>query len=191
MSLELGAERVGDARVNPSRSLIRQGVAAILAAMPSLILMLASFGDYLDSTLALHIVVQHLIFLVGGYLFANGLDIVILSASRSSTRVTRVYMQLLRANFLLNRRGLILVGGLVFTSSKLLTQRTRHFVVLLPEKAMGIFGAFLLFTSEHVYEVYQVVEQATIGLIMVVMMLVMDPTILPYWFYAYFGKKTS
>ncbi len=172
-------------------------------------------------------VVQHLIFLVGGYLFANRLDMLILGASRSSTRVTRVYTQLLRANFLLNRRGLItfavagilagfwhvpsnfnaavldeaahlqmhvtfiVVGGLVFMGSKLLTQRTRHFLVLLPGKAMGIFGAFLLFKSEHVYEVYPVAEQATAGLIMIVMMFAMDLTILPYCLYAYFGKKTS
>src|SRR3970282_137362 len=47
------------------------------------------------------------------------------------------------------------VGGLLFIGSGLLTGRMRHVLLLLPGKTMGIFGAFLLFTSWYVYPVYQ------------------------------------
>ena len=83
------------------------------------------------------------------------------------------------------------VGGLLFIGSGLLTGRMRHVLLLLPGKAMGIFGAFLLFTTWYVYPVYPVGEQADTGLVMVVMMLVMDLTIVPYWLYKYFGRNPT
>jgi len=61
----------------------------------------------------------------------------------------------------------------------------------LPGKAMGIFGAFLLFTTAYVYPVYPAAQQMETGLVMVVMMLLMDLTIVPYWLYKYFGKQPS
>jgi hypothetical protein len=42
-----------------------------------------------------------------------------------------------------------------------------------------------------VYPVYPVPEQAEAGLVMVVMMLVMDLTIVPYWLYRYFGNRPT
>jgi len=72
-----------------------------------------------------------------------------------------------------------------------LTGRMRHVLLLAPGKAMGIFGAFLLFTSLYVYPVYPSPEQTEAGLVMVVMMLLMDLTIVPYWLYKYFGGRPS
>ena len=83
------------------------------------------------------------------------------------------------------------VGSLLLIGSGLLTGRMRHVLLLVPGKAMGLFGAFLLFTTAFVYPVYPVAEQTETGLIMVVMMLVMDLTIVPYWLYKYFGKTPS
>jgi hypothetical protein len=40
----------------------------------------------------------------------------------------------------------------------------------------------------YVYPVYPSPEQTGAGLVMVVMMLLMDLTIVPYWLYKYFGK---
>jgi cytochrome c oxidase assembly factor CtaG len=80
------------------------------------------------------------------------------------------------------------VGGLLFIGSGLLTGRMRHALLLVPGKAMGLFGAFLMFTTMYVYPVYPSTEQAEAGLVMVVMMLVMDLTIVPYWLYRYFGN---
>jgi cytochrome c oxidase assembly factor CtaG len=84
-----------------------------------------------------------------------------------------------------------IVGGLLFIGSGLLTGRMRHVLLLVPGKAMGIFGAFLLFTTLYVYPVYPIPEQAEAGLVMVVMMLVMDLTIVPYWLYRYFGNRPA
>ena len=78
---------------------------------------------------------------------------------------------------------------LMFVGAGLLTGRMRHVLLLVPGKAMGIFGAFLMFTTLYVYPVYPSPEQTEAGLVMVVMMLVMDLTIVPYWLYKYFGKQ--
>ncbi len=40
-----------------------------------------------------------------------------------------------------------IVGALMFIGAGLLTGRMRHILLLVPGKAMGIFGAFLMFTS--------------------------------------------
>ncbi len=82
----------------------------------------------------------------------------------------------------------LLVGSLIYAGSKLLTWRVRTFLVLIPSKAMGIFGAYLMFTTGYVYAVYPVWQQAECGLAMVVMMLGMDLTLVPYWLYKYFQK---
>lgn len=80
----------------------------------------------------------------------------------------------------------LLVGSLLFAGSKLFTWRVRTFLLLIPSKAMGIFGAYLMFTAGYVYAVYPAWEQAQCGLWMVVMMLGMDLTLVPYWLYKYF-----
>jgi hypothetical protein len=70
----------------------------------------------------------------------------------------------------------------------MLTGRMRYVLLLVPGKAIGMFGAFLLFTPMYVYQVYPAFQQVEAGLVMVVIMLVMDLTIVPYWLYNYFGK---
>ncbi len=80
----------------------------------------------------------------------------------------------------------MLVGSLVFAGSKLFTWRVRTFLLLIPSKAMGIFGAYLMFTTSYVYSVYPVSQQTECGLTMVAMMLGMDLTLVPYWLYKYF-----
>jgi cytochrome c oxidase assembly factor CtaG len=80
----------------------------------------------------------------------------------------------------------LLVGSLIFVGSKLFTWRVRTFLLLIPSKAMGIFGAYLMFTTSYVYPVYPALQQTECGLAMVVMMLGMDLTLVPYWLYKYF-----
>lgn len=189
--------------------------------------MLTPFGESLDSTLTLHMVVQHSFYLAGGFLLASGADLLVLGVSKFSRNLLSIYTWLLKVNVSLNKRGMltfviaagltaywhvpvnfdaavlndsihtvmhftfIMVGALLFIGSGLLTGRMRHVLLLVPGKAMGIFGAFLLFTAAYVYPVYPVAEQTETGLIMVVMMLLMDLTIVPYWLYKYFGKQPS
>lgn len=85
----------------------------------------------------------------------------------------------------------LLVGSLIFAGSRLLTWRVRTFLLLVPSKAMGIFGAYLMFTTGYVYAVYPAWQQAECGLAMVVMMLGMDLTLVPYWLYRYFQKAQT
>ena len=208
---------------------IQRGLIRLLAALFLVLAMLTSFGDYLDTALTLHMVVQHAFYLVAGFLFASGADMLILAWSAASRKVSRVYSVLLRVNAGYNWKGsltflvsgllvaywhlpanfdaavlnegihiqmhmtFIAVGSLIFVGSKLLTWRVRTFLILIPSKAMGVFGAFLMFTTGYVYPVYPQWQQTECGLAMVVMMLAMDLTLVPYWLYKYFqaAPKTA
>lgn len=183
---------------------------------------LTSYGEYLDTQLTLHMVVQHAFYLAGGFLITSGADMLMLAGTGGSETVSKVYSGLLRINAKYNKKGwatfliasiliaywhlpvnfdaavldehihimmhatFLAVGSLIFAGSKLLTWRVRTFLVLIPSKAMGLFGAFLMFTTGYVYPVYPQWEQTQCGLAMVVMMLGMDLTLVPCWLYKYF-----
>lgn len=204
---------------------IKQGIFRATLGILCILSMLTPFGESLDSTLTLHMIVQHFFYLAGGFLLASGADLLILGASKFSRSLTSIYSTLMKANVSVNKRGLVafviagllvaywhipanfnaavldsnihimmhftftVVGSLMFVGAGLLTGRMRHVLLLVPGKAMGIFGAFLMFTTLYVYPVYPSPEQTEAGLVMVVMMLVMDLTIVPYWLYKYFGKQ--
>ena len=206
---------------------VKRGVFRVLLGVFLILFMLTPFGESLDSTLTLHMVVQHAFYLAGGFLIASGADLLVLGGSKFSKAVTSAYARLMRLNVKISPRGFTtfalaalltaywhipaifdsavlndnihimmhftftIVGGLLFIGSGLLTGRMRHVLLLVPGKAMGIFGTFLLFTTMYVYPVYPVPEQAEAGLVMVVMMLVMDLTIVPYWLYKYFRNQPA
>jgi cytochrome c oxidase assembly factor CtaG len=195
---------------------VKRGLLRLLVGVFLILSMLTPFGESLDTTLTLHMVVQHAFYLAGGFLLASGADLLVLGGSKFSRTVTTAYSKLMRINAQFNWRGMItfaiaaaltaywhipanfdaavlndnihimmhltftIVGGLLYIGAGLLTGRMRHVLLLVPGKAMGIFGAFLLFTTAYVYPVYPTPEQAEAGLVMVVMMLVMDLTIVPY-----------
>jgi hypothetical protein len=205
---------------------IRRGILKLTLGAVCILSMLTSFGESLDSTLTLHMMVQHFFYLAGGFLFASGLEMMILGGSRFSKPLTSIYSRLMRINASMNKLGLVtftvagllaaywhipanfdaavlndnihlmmhftftVVGGLIFVGAGLLTSRMRHVLLLIPGKVMGVFGAFLMFTTLYVYPVYPLPEQAEAGLVMVIMMLAMDLTIVPYWQYKYFGTRT-
>ncbi len=82
----------------------------------------------------------------------------------------------------------LLVGGLVYAGSKMLTKSMKQIAPVIISKAMGLSGTFLLLTPAYLYSVYPSSEQAEAGVVMLVMMLLMDVSILPVWLYNYFGK---
>jgi cytochrome c oxidase assembly factor CtaG len=203
---------------------VKRGIITASLGALCILSMLTPWGESLDSTLTLHMMVQHFFYLAGGFLLASGVDLMVLGGSKYSRAISLSYARLMRVNASLNRRGLLtfviagiltaywhipanfdaavlnenihvlmhftftIVGGLLFIGSSLLTGRMRHALLLVPGKAMGIFGAFLLVTTLYVYPVYPAPEQTETGLLMVLMMLVMDLTVIPYWLYKYFGK---
>jgi cytochrome c oxidase assembly factor CtaG len=207
--------------------IVKKGLFRAVLGVLCIASMLTPFGESLDSTLTLHMVVQHFFYMAGGFLLASASDLIVLGSSKFSRPLMRFYSSLMKVNASVNRRGLItfalaglltvywhipvnfdaavlndnvhilmhatftIVGGLMYIGSGLLTRRMRHVLLLVPGKAMGIFGAFLLFTSLYVYPVYPVPEQGEAGLVMVIMMLLMDLVIVPYWLVKYFGNKPT
>jgi cytochrome c oxidase assembly factor CtaG len=206
---------------------VKKGLFRAVLGVLCIASMLTPFGESLDSTLTLHMVVQHFFYMAGGFLLASASDLIVLGSSKFSRSLTRVYSTFMKVNASVNRRGLItfllaglltaywhipanfdaavlndnvhilmhatftIVGALMFIGAGLLTGRMRHVLLLVPGKAMGVFGAFLLFTSLYVYPVYPAPDQTEAGLIMVVMMLLMDVVIVPYWLFKYFGNKPT
>jgi cytochrome c oxidase assembly factor CtaG len=206
---------------------IKKGLFRATLGVLCIASMLTPFGESLDSTLTLHMVVQHFFYIAGGFLLASASDLIVLGASKFSRSLTRLYSRLMKVNASVNRRGLVtflvaglltaywhipanfdaavlndnvhimmhatftIVGALMFIGAGLLTGRMRHILLLVPGKAMGVFGAFLMFTSLYVYPVYPAPEQTEAGLVMVVMMLLMDVVIVPYWLFKYFGNKPA
>lgn len=211
-------------RVPYAITTVKSGIIKVCLGAFCILSMLTPFGHSLDSTLTLHMTIQHFFYIAGGFLLASGVDLLVLGGSKFSKRLTRVYSELMKVNASFNRRGLVafavaglltaywhipanfdaavidndihvimhvtfsFVGTLLFIGAGMLTGRMRHVLLLVPGKAMGLFGAFLLFTPMYVYQVYPASQQTETGVVMVVMMLVMDLTIVPYWLYNYFGK---
>lgn len=204
---------------------VKRGLFRTCLGVFLILSMLTPFGESLDSSLTLYMVVQHAFYPAGGFLIASGADLRVLGGSKFSKLLASAYTRLMRVNVKLNPRGMTtfvvaalltaywhlpanfdaavlnesvhivmhftftVVGSLLLIGAGLLTGRMRHVLLLIPGKAMGLFGAFLLFTSVYVYPVYPSPEQSEAGLVMVVMMLAMDLTIVPYWLYKYFGSQ--
>ena len=204
--------------------IIKSGIIKVCLGAFCILSMLTLFGHSLDSTLTLHMTIQHFFYITGGFLLASGVDLLVLGGSKFSKRLTRVYSDLKKVNASINRRGLVafavaglltaywfipanfdaavldndirimmhvtftFVGSLLFIGAGMLTGRLRYVLLLVPGKAMGLFWAFLLFTPMYVYQVYPASQQTESGFVLIVMMLVVDLTIVPYWLYNYFGK---
>jgi len=91
---------------------------------------------------------------------------------------------------LLMNEMILFAGVLMFIGGRRLTGRNRHFITILGCKAMGIFGVYLLVTSGYsrFYDVYPLVQQAQLGLLMVVSMFAFEAVFIPWWLYSYFTK---
>jgi putative membrane protein len=204
-----------------------KGPLAIGLGMVFVFSMLTPLEVRLDSTLTLHMVAEHLLIIVAGFLLAYGTVCLVFVGSRVSRLMLRTRAALLKANSALNTRGIpafamaaimivywqipqnfdsavlnegthlamhftfVIVGVLIFTGSSLLARRTRQIAPIIAGKLLGAFGVFLLITQSNLYSVYPFSEQSETGLVLVVMMLLMDFTIVPYWLYNYFGKGSS
>jgi len=91
---------------------------------------------------------------------------------------------------LLMNEMMFFAGFLMWVGGSRLSDRTRHFATILGCKAMGIFGIYLLVTSGYsrFYDVYPLVQQTQLGLLMVVLMFSFEAVFIPWWLYAYFTK---
>jgi cytochrome c oxidase assembly factor CtaG len=84
-------------------------------------LTLPQLDEIFDSNLVLHLAVQHMFLIVGGFVAAQGLDRLVLVVGAFKESVARAYTELLRVNVRFNRRGVLafVVGGLVVVYSHL------------------------------------------------------------------------
>lgn len=72
-----------------------------------LLSVLTSLGTYLESTLTLHMIAEHFIYLAAGFLLAYGLHSLLFVASRFQRKTEGLYRELLKANSVFNRWGVI------------------------------------------------------------------------------------
>lgn len=78
------------------------------------------------------------------------------------------------------------VGALVLAGSMCVSSHAVAMLSIAVGKVMGLFGAFLILSPTHLYDVYPAVQQAETGVIMIGIMTVIDMTVLPCWLYKYF-----
>jgi len=87
---------------------------------------------------------------------------------------------------LMMRMSFICVGALVLAGSMCISSHAVAMLSIAVGKVMGLFGAFLILSPAHLYDVYPAVQQAETGVIMIAIMTVIDMTVLPCWLYKYF-----
>jgi cytochrome c oxidase assembly factor CtaG len=102
--------------------LCRRGLVEVAFGVGVIIfLTLPQLDETFDSNLVLHLAVQHMFLIVGGFVVAQGLDRLVLVVSVFKESVARAYTELLRLNVRFNKRGVLAfaVGGLVIAYSHL------------------------------------------------------------------------
>lgn len=94
-----------------------RGTLAIAIGAAAILSMLTPLSAYLETTLTLHMIAQHFVYLASGFLLAYGSDSMIWVASRLSRKASTVYVSMSKANSRLNKRGVVtfLVAGIVLS----------------------------------------------------------------------------
>jgi len=83
------------------------------------------------------------------------------------------------------------VGILIFVGLATVPSKIRFFVPVAIGKVLGFVGIFLLISTTAVYPMYPVSQQIETGTLMVVIMLAIDVTLVPYWLYNYFNVPSG
>ena len=86
---------------------LRGGIITILIACTMILSMLTPLSTYLESTLILHMVAEHFIYLGAGFLLAYGLHSLLFVASRFHKTIEELYRELLKVNSVFNRWGVV------------------------------------------------------------------------------------
>lgn len=86
---------------------LRRGSTAAAIASLMLLAMYTPLDAFLEETLAAHMVAQHFLFIPAGFLYAYATALILLVASRISSRGSRVRGVFQRINSAVNKRGVI------------------------------------------------------------------------------------
>ena len=92
------------------KRLITKGLLAVASGFALILILLSPIGELLESTLALHMVVDHNLFMICGILLTYGFDTLLLADSKVSSAAAGCYRTLLSVNARYNKRGLLGVG---------------------------------------------------------------------------------
>jgi len=84
-----------------------KSIVAVSVALSALLSVLSPFGEYLESTLTLHMILQHFLYIAAGFLLVYGGGSLIWVGSRLSKNVSRVYSRFLRLDSVFNRYGIL------------------------------------------------------------------------------------
>jgi cytochrome c oxidase assembly factor CtaG len=87
-------------------SMLRRGSAAIAIGSLLVVATYTPVEGLLEATLVAHMIVQHFIFILAGFLCGYGTTIMLLVASRLSRGVLRMVVIVQRANSIYNKRGI-------------------------------------------------------------------------------------
>lgn len=87
--------------------------------------------------------------------------------------------------------ALLLAGSLIFVGACSLTRRLKLIGLVVVGKALGLYGMFLILTTQTVYPLYPAYEQVYAGAALLFSMLILDFTVMPVWLYNYFGRGQS
>ena len=92
------------------RLLVTKGLFAVASGFALMVILLSPIGEFLESTLALHTVADHNLFLICGIFLTYGFDTLLLADSKISSVAASCYKTLLSVNAHYNRRGLLGLG---------------------------------------------------------------------------------
>lgn len=92
-----------------------KGIIGLGVGLSSLLFALSPLGEYLESTLMLHMILQHFLYIAAGFLLVYGVGSLIWVGSRLSKNVSTVYSRFLGANSVFRRYGIVtfVVAGVI------------------------------------------------------------------------------
>ena len=82
-----------------------KSVAAVCVGFVALLSVVSPLGAFLESTLTLHMILQHFLYIAGGFLLVYGADVLTWVGSRLSKNISGVYSMFLKANSILGMYG--------------------------------------------------------------------------------------
>jgi cytochrome c oxidase assembly factor CtaG len=103
-------------RYNVLFPLLTRGAVTIGTGIILLLVTFTTIGQYLESDLGLHMVIQHFLYAVAGFLVAYGIDYVVMATSRMYYCISQACLIFLRWNSTFNKRGIV-----AFVAAVLLT----------------------------------------------------------------------
>jgi cytochrome c oxidase assembly factor CtaG len=86
-----------------------KSIVAVSVGFSALLSVLSPLGTYLESTLTLHMLLQHFLYIAAGFLLVYGVNLLVWVGSTLSNKVSSIYSNLLRVNSMFSRYGIVIL----------------------------------------------------------------------------------